>query len=34
VKFGLAAGLATLLAGLALVLGAVWWRSGRASAAR
>jgi hypothetical protein len=34
VKFGLAAGLATLVAGLALVLGAVWWRSGRSGAAR
>ncbi len=34
VKFGLAAGLATLVAGLALVLGTVWWRSGRSGAAR
>ena len=34
VKFGLAAGLATLVAGLALVLAAVWWRSGRAGTAR
>jgi hypothetical protein len=34
VKFGLAAGLATLLAGLAVVLAAVWWRSGRAGARR
>jgi hypothetical protein len=34
VKFGLAAGLATLLAGLAMVLAAVWWRSGRAGATR
>jgi hypothetical protein len=34
VKFGLAAGVATLVAGLALVLGAVWWRSGRSGAAR
>lgn len=34
VKSGLAAGLATLVAGLALVLAAVWWRSGRAGATR
>jgi hypothetical protein len=34
VKAGLAAAIAVLVAGVGLVLAAVWWRSGRSSAAR